>query len=331
MAFSADAESVHLFTVRWTRFLGAGSVRCFVSDELKSSTVRDISSPVVFGMKFQSRVGLAAGFDKNAELLPLLPELGFGFAEIGTVTPRPQQGNPRPRLFRDLSRKAIFNRMGFNNLGAMAVAQNLYEAKKNLPTSFRVGANFGKNKDTPLEKAHEDYISLASRFKDLADYVVVNVSSPNTPGLRSLQTQESLRPIVEGVVNQLENWSHRPPLLVKLAPEIPEGELKDLVSTLEGWGVDGWILTNTLQGVWKDSHDEFQGGWSGAPLSSDSQKALETVVSVTERPVISVGGIMDEKEAQRRLDKGAQLLQIYTGWVYEGPEFPFRLRQAITK
>jgi dihydroorotate dehydrogenase len=288
--------------------------------------------PKVFGMTFRSRVGLAAGFDKDAEIVTALPSLGFGFAEIGTVTPRPQPGNERPRLFRDPVRASVFNRMGFNGAGAEVVSRRLAGVKEqgHLPPHFRVGVNLGKNKDTSLECAASDYAKAASHFKDLADYMVVNVSSPNTPGLRSLQTIEALRPIIAAVHEIISRWSRKPPLLLKIAPELQGESLAQLITELESSKdapIDGWILTNTLGG----EHRGQVGGWSGGVLTEQSRKSLIDARAVSRLPIISVGGILTAEEAMERLRLGADLVQIYSGWIYGGPSFPALLSEKIAR
>lgn len=285
----------------------------------------------VFGLHFQSRVGLAAGFDKDAEMVRGLPALGFGFAEIGTVTPRPQPGNERPRLFRDTSQNALFNRMGFNGMGSNIVSMRLAQAKPFLPTEFRVGVNIGKNKDTPLDEAASDYVKAAIPFQGLADYMVVNVSSPNTPGLRSLQTVEALKPILDGVQGVLSSWARRPPLLLKLAPEVSGEELITLIQNIESLGIDGWVLTNTLSGILRHEGREYLGGWSGGPLTAHSRHRLIEARQATKLPIISVGGILSPEEAVERYRLGAELVQIYSGWIYEGPGFPNAVSSKLTQ
>lgn len=279
--------------------------------------------PTVFGLPFLSRVGLAAGFDKNAEILEGLPALGFGFAEIGTVTPKPQPGNSQPRLFRDSNQKSLLNSMGFNNLGSEVIAERLAKAKKKLPMQFRIGVNIGKNKDTSLEKASQDYMNATHAFEGLADYLVINVSSPNTPGLRSLQTLEGLKPIIEGVNLKISAWKNRPPLLLKLAPEVSGESLATLLQGTERLGVDGFVLTNTLGSP--------SGGWSGGILTEKSRSILKEARLTTSKPIISVGGILSPEEAMIRLNEGAELIQIYTGWIFEGPKFPVNIRKSVLK
>jgi len=326
--FLFDAERAHRFLVGMIRVgtrMGGAPLRIASGAERMPRERKNI--PVVFGMEFRSRVGLAAGFDKDAELVRGLPDLGFGFAEIGTVTPRPQGGNPKPRLFREPSKRAVFNRMGFNGAGAETVARELGHARgQSLPDAFRIGVNIGKNKDTPLDRAAEDYRAAIGPFRDLADYVVVNVSSPNTPGLRSLQTAESLLPIVGAVRGEIEKWTKTPPLLLKLAPELSDVDLEEIVRHCERGGVSGWVISNTLAGKWQDGG---VGGWSGAPLETIARERLVALKKLSSLPVISVGGITTVEEGRRRIELGADLIQIYTGWIYEGPSFPARLTRAI--
>lgn len=326
--FQMDAETAHrltLHTVDLLNRINPGSL-----EKISGVFPEDAPSPEVWGLSFRSPVGLAAGMDKDAEILTALPKLGFGFAEIGTVTPRPQPGNPRPRLFRDPKRQILFNRMGFNSAGAAIVSQRVAHAKPKLPKSFRVGVNIGKNKETDLDQAHLDYAQAIRPFEGLADYVVVNVSSPNTPGLRSLQTVESLKPIINAVKEVIERWNHSPPLLLKLAPELEGEPLKTLISEMESLGVSGWILTNTLAGEWPVKKETMPGGLSGAPLKERSLLSLQEVRSVSSRPIISVGGILDSETAQKRMKSGANLIQIYSGWVFHGPTFPVELTRALT-
>ncbi len=324
--FWFDAETIHHWTLRAiqsSRFINGVPLRALsgASNPQPQERVR------VFDIDFQSRLGLAAGFDKNAEIIEQLPLMGFGFVEIGTVTPRPQPGNPRPRLFRDAGSFSIFNRMGFNSEGAETVSRRLSRVRDrgSLPPTFRVGVNLGKNKETPNSDAPKDYLESVSAFEGLADYIVINVSSPNTPGLRDLQRAELLRPIVEAVKSHMTGWKKVPPLLLKLAPELSGEDFVDIIRVGGAWGVDGWVLTNTLGGTRQGE----QGGISGAPLAELSMKSLREVRALTSAPVISVGGIMNVAAAVKRLDAGAQLIQIYSGWIFEGPGFPVRIRDAL--
>lgn len=330
--FRLDAERAHLMTLRLIR-MGMRfrniPLRIASGEGSLKNRSNHPASYSVFGLSFSSRVGLAAGFDKNAEVLSGLPALGFGFAELGTVTPRPQAGNSCPRLFRDSKNEAIFNRMGFNSEGAVFVSEQLKQAKPLLPESFRVGVNLGKNRDTSLEDAHKDYVQAARAFEALADYLVINVSSPNTPGLRSLQTVEALRPIVESLKDLISGWVKVPPLLLKLAPELGGGDLRALIHAFEDHGIDGWVLTNTLQGTIHRDGIEYSGGWSGKPLSDFATQSLKAARMITKQGIVSVGGISSPKEAMARIHAGADLVQIYTGWVYGGPGFPVKIAKTL--
>lgn len=326
--FLLDAERAHRITVsliRWARKLGGDTALRLAS----GAPSVPVSLPVeAFGISFTSRVGLAAGFDKDAELVSALPALGFGFVEIGTVTPRPQPGNEKPRLFREPARECVFNRMGFNGAGAEVIAQRLAAARPSLPLGFRVGVNIGKNKDTPLEDAARDYALAASAFSapGLVDYLVINVSSPNTPGLRSLQTIEALQPIVDSVQRTMSSCKKAPPILLKLAPEVNGEDLSRIIRGVEAWGINGWVLTNTLGG----NLGALTGGWSGRVVTDASRKSLEEACSVTRLPVISVGGIMDVEEAALRIRLGASLVQIYSGWIFRGPTFPTKIAARLS-
>ena len=313
--FFFDAETIHTLGVRLIVMLGkiCPPALRFLAGVSSEATVQPVE---VLGMRFRNPIGLAAGFDKNAELVPHLPDLGFGYVEIGTVTPRPQGGNPRPRLFRDAKKEALFNRMGFNGLGSAVVASRLREIRPQLPEDFRVGVNLGKNKDTPLEMAAADYAAAAVPFEGLADYLVINVSSPNTPGLRLLQTEASLREIVAAVTRIVKTWAQPCPILVKLAPEVGVDELQNWVPILESEGVAGWIVSNTLAGRWDDG---IPGGWSGLPVQEAARRSLDAIRSVSRLPIISVGGILSRSEAALRFASGAALVQVYAGWVLRGP------------
>lgn len=329
--FRMDAETAHRLTLSLIRLgthPGGAPLRIASGAERRHRPESEVQA---LGMKFRSRVGLAAGFDKDAEILTALPSLGFGFAEIGTVTPRPQPGNERPRLFRDPSRRAIFNRMGFNGLGAAIVSRNLRAALPGLPEGFQVGVNIGKNKDTSLEDAASDYSRAAAEFEGLASYLVINVSSPNTPGLRSLQTAEALRPIVGGVGEVISKWKRRPPLLLKLAPEVRGEELAQLMPAVEAMGIDGWVLTNTLSGKIVSGGHEYAGGWSGGLLTEESLSRLREARAISRLPLISVGGIMSPRDALDRIRAGADLVQVYSGWIYGGPSFPAEIGRFIAE
>jgi dihydroorotate dehydrogenase len=326
--FGCDAESAHRLTMRLIRssiYFKNIPFRVLVGSARTSVE----SKSTILGMEFRSRVGLAAGFDKDAEILAALPSLGFGFAEIGTVTPRAQPGNDRPRLFRDVERQSLFNRMGFNGLGASLVSERLARIKPQLPETFRIGVNIGKNKDTSLDEAADDYVKAVRPFRDLADYIVINVSSPNTPGLRSLQNERSLDPIVQKVGEELSKWPKKPPLLLKIAPELTEVTLSGIVRAAEAAGIDGWVLTNTLGGQIETRKGTLTGGWSGGAVTSGARRSLQEVRSFSRLPIISVGGILSLEEAKLRIQMGADLVQIYSGWIFRGPSFPRELSENL--
>lgn len=314
--FRMNAEFAHHFSMRCLiilNFVAPALVR-----RLGVGSHSSFSQPrKIFGLNFKHAIGLAAGFDKDASYLPVLANLGFSFVEIGTVTPRAQAGNDKPRLFRIQETKSLFNRMGFNNKGAKVVAANLKKAKKRLPEDFIIGVNVGKNKSTENENAARDYQLAVREFAGLADYVVVNVSSPNTPGLRDLQSAESMRRILEAVNEELSTWDHRVPLLVKLAPELDKETLQSLLDVFVSQNVAGLVLCNTL----KSTYRQQNGGMSGACLTTRSEEMLGTMKTLTTLPIISVGGVMNAQHVAMRLELGASLVQVYTGWIYGGPGF----------
>ncbi|ALO46484.1 quinone-dependent dihydroorotate dehydrogenase [Pseudohongiella spirulinae] len=278
----------------------------------------------VMGLEFPNALGLAAGLDKNADHIEGLAALGFGFIEIGTVTPRPQPGNPSPRLFRLVPQQAIINRMGFNNKGIDHALQRIRSSR------YRgvLGINIGKNFDTPVEKAADDYLIGLRKAWPLASYVVVNLSSPNTPGLRTLQYGEDLRRLLEVLKREQQTLQQTDgrhvPLVIKIAPDLTAEELQLIAGTLLDFNIDGVIATNTTlsrEGVEQNPRHQEAGGLSGAPLRERSTQIIaglhETLQSRI--PIIGVGGISSLADAQQKLDAGASLLQIYTGFIYRGP------------
>jgi len=278
------------------------------------------SSPrTVAGITFPNPVGLAAGMDKNGLALPAWEALGFGFIEVGTITARAQPGNPKPRMFRFPQQQALINQLGFNNEGAEAVATRLeaLHAEGRWPR-IPVGLNIGKSKVTPAEKAHEDYLASFRRLHDLGDYFVINVSSPNTPGLRDLQSTEALGRIIR----TLRDWegASRRPLFVKVAPDLSEEDLVAIVQLAESEQLAGLIATNTTldHSAIPKGRDQT-GGLSGLPVRARSLVALQTIRNQTKLPVIACGGISDAVSARERLDAGADLLQVYTSFIYQGP------------
>ena len=285
-----------------------------------------ISEPVeLLGLSFPNRVGLAAGFDKNGEYLDALSSLGFGFLEIGTVTPRPQPGNPKPRIFRLPSAKALINRLGFNNQGC----KHLVDSVKSSKYQGVLGVNIGKNRDTPLENAHLDYVKCFRDVYDIADYVVVNVSSPNTPALRQMQfgshLQEILQHLTETRGNLAEATKKWVPILVKVAPDLTCEEIELIGQMIRSSGVEGVVATNTTatrdESLTQLPHGGEDGGLSGMPLHRSSEAVIKQFRSVLNptQVIIGIGGVMSAADAKRHFDAGADLVQVYTGLIYRGP------------
>ncbi len=278
------------------------------------------SYPVDFtGLRFPNPIGLAAGMDKDAVALPAWEALGFGFVEVGTITALAQPGNPKPRLFRYPEKRALVNRMGFNNEGCEAVARRLEKLRASSRNPrIPVGINIGKSKVTPLEEAAGDYLKSYRRLYELGDYFVVNVSSPNTPGLRSLQAADGL----EKILGELRGWEgeKRKPLWVKLAPDLAREDAVAAARVAEAMGVDALVATNTTldHGALLPGEDQV-GGLSGAPLRERAREMLVLLRSETGLPIVASGGMMNRDDALDRLRIGAGLVQVYTGFIYEGP------------
>jgi dihydroorotate dehydrogenase len=283
----------------------------------------------LFGLTFPNPIGLAAGFDKNAEGVTVWPRLGFGFMELGTVTPRPQPGNPTPRVFRLPAEQGLINRLGFPNVGVEEVAHRLEKIKNagRWPKT-PVGLNLGKNKDTPLTDAGRDYVTCFRRLRGLADYFVVNVSSPNTPGLRELQQGQLLDSILAPLRD--EDPDAKLPLLLKIAPDLEEKDLVNIVSAVEKYRLVGIVATNTTIDKRGLSVQE-EGGASGRPVTRRSTEIIRAVHRLTngQVPIIGVGGIFNADDAREKLEAGASLLQIYTGFVYEGPLIMRRICEGL--
>ncbi len=277
-----------------------------------------------FGLNFKNPIGLAAGYDKDAVAWRGLACLGFGHIEVGTVTLRPQPGNPKPRLFRLPEEQAVINRMGFSGQGAAFVAKQLVGKR---PKDLVLGVNIGKNKDTPLEKAEEDYLALLQIFAPLADYLTINISSPNTVGLRRLQERENLEKLLQAIAKKRADeqvkTNKRIPILVKLAPDLSDEDLDDALSAIMQTGMDGVVATNTTisrEGLRSPLAVET-GGLSGAPLGALSTQMVRKIFARTNGrlAIIGVGGIQDTSGAREKLDAGATLVQVYTGLIYQGP------------
>ena len=295
----------------------------------------EVSDPVeVMGLSFPNRVGLAAGLDKNGIAVDGLAAMGFGFVEVGTVTPRPQAGNPKPRLFRLPEQTAIINRMGFNNDGVDQLLKNL----QNSTYKGILGINIGKNKDTPNEKANDDYLYCMRKVYDRASYITVNVSSPNTPGLRTLQYGESLNSLLDALkteqVRQARLHDRYVPVAVKIAPDMTEEELELVASSLKAYEMDAVIATNTTlsrEGVEASPFAEEAGGLSGAPVRNKSTRAIRVLANALDGalPIIGVGGITEGFDAAEKIEAGATLVQIYSGFIYHGPQLVADAANAI--
>ena len=289
----------------------------------------------VLGLEFPNAIGLAAGLDKNGDHIDALAACGFGFVEIGTVTPRPQPGNPKPRLFRLVKDQAIINRMGFNNAGVEYLVNKVKASQRDCI----IGINIGKNRDTSLEHAVDDYVKAFEQVYPHADYITVNISSPNTPGLRDLQHGEELNRLLHTLKlrqQQLSEEHHSyKPLLVKIAPDLSDEEIRQLANTLLENNVDGVIATNTSNQRPKLKSTGLaseQGGLSGRPIQPQSDHVLAVLVHELNGkiPVIAVGGIMSAADAQRKISAGAALVQVYTGFIYAGPRLVSDIADKIT-
>ncbi len=329
--FLLNPESAHAFTTRLLRItlkipLGKGLINLFFNYQLPALEKE------LFGIKFKNPVGLAAGFDKNAELIDDFSNLGFGFIEIGTITPKAQHGNDQPRLFRLKKDRALINRMGFNNDGVEAAVERLKKRKSNVI----VGGNIGKNKVTSNENAKDDYLKCFHALKDHVDYFVVNVSSPNTPGLRELQEKEPLKALLASLLEENLNSEANKPILLKIAPDLEEPQLDDILEITSELNLDGLIISNTTidrTGL-KTSDANLEqignGGLSGAPVLKKSNQVLRYIREKNSKvPIIAVGGIMSPQDALSKIEAGADLVQIYTGLVYEGPGLVKRINKAL--
>lgn len=325
--FWFDAEEVHYFSMNMLSFFCKFS---FIKNYLKKKFTPDYKtfSKEVFGITFSNPVGLAAGFDKNAKYLNELEALGFGFVEIGTVTPLPQTGNPKPRLFRLPKDKALINRMGFNNDGAKAVAERVREYRlKNENSKLIIGGNIGKNKITHNEDAWKDYEICFHELHDVVDYFVVNVSSPNTPGLRDLQQKDSLKKILTNLQQINKTKNIQKPLLLKISPDLNQNDLDDIINLAMEIKLDGLVAANTtisrknLVTSEKEISETGAGGLSGKPLREEANRITNYIHKQTRQtiPIISSGGIFSSNDAKEKLENGASLVQVWTGFIYEGP------------
>jgi dihydroorotate dehydrogenase len=335
--FQFDPEKVHYFVTRnlkrFNRFPGGAALSRAIWDVNGSRLQKE-----VFGLRFKNPVGLAAGFDKNGELMGEMANIGFGFVEIGTVTPLPQPGNPQPRMFRLPPDGALINRMGFNNLGVDVVAERLAAFRRNTKGAQKeliIGGNIGKNKVTPNEDAVSDYIKCFDRLFDVVDYFVVNVSSPNTPGLRALQEKEPLMNILNTLQQRNSKNGISRPILLKIAPDLTDSQLDDIVDIVQQTRIAGIIATNTTISrenltVPENLKNEM-GGLSGKPLTKRSTEVISYLHKKSNGsfPIIGVGGIHSADDAVEKLQAGASLVQLYTGFIYEGPALIGRINKKL--
>lgn len=327
--FWFDPEEVHYFTFSLIRFLSKipGFSSLFKSLYLVNDKRLETE---VFGLKFPNPVGLAAGFDKNAVLYKELSNFGFGFIEIGTLTPVGQEGNPKKRLFRLKEDSAIINRMGFNNEGVQVAVERLKKNKNVL-----IGGNIGKNKLTPNENATQDYEICFEALFDYVDYFVVNVSSPNTPNLRELQDKKPLTELLQTLQNKNLAKPKQKPILLKIAPDLSDSQLLDIIDIVNETKIAGVIATNTTlsrEGLQSENKSEM-GGLSGKPLTNRSTEVIRFLSEKSNKsfPIIGVGGIHSAQDAIEKLDAGASLIQLYTGFIYEGPKLVKEINKAILK
>jgi dihydroorotate dehydrogenase len=324
--FTQEAESIHNRTMATLKCVGRNELLCGAMQSFLGAAELPVE---VFGLHFPNPVGLAAGMDKNAEALPAWAAMGFGFTELGAATWHAQQGNPQPRVFRAISEEAIVNRMGFNNLGAEAIAQKLVEWKKmGRWPNHPVGMNLGKSKITPLDKAAEDYANSFRALRPHLDFFVVNVSSPNTPNLRQLQDKAALDEILAAMQEvQSPKSKAQTPVLVKVAPDLSFEALDEILELVGPRQIAGIVATNTTISRPAPAHRENEriyaeaGGLSGKPLRARSTEVVRHLYRQTQGklPIIGVGGIFDADDAWEKIAAGASLLQIYTGLVYQGP------------
>jgi dihydroorotate dehydrogenase len=316
--FQFDAETIHELTIKSLKSTGKSPLNIFYKQDVQDKPL------TVMGIKFPNPVGLAAGLDKNGECINAFGAMGFGFVEVGTVTPRPQPGNEKPRIFRLPEANAVINRMGFNNKGVDYLVSQVQAANY----KGVLGINIGKNKDTPEENAKDDYLHCMRKVYDLATYITVNISSPNTPGLRSLQYGEALNELLSALKAEqsvlADKYGKYIPLTVKIAPDLTTDEVKSIAKSLLDNKIDGVIATNTTlsrEGVEGIEFGTEQGGLSGQPVKDKSTQVIKTLSEALNNklPIIGVGGIASSDDANEKLKAGASLVQVYTGFIYQGP------------
>ncbi|MBL4899975.1 MAG: quinone-dependent dihydroorotate dehydrogenase [Colwellia sp.] len=316
--FQFDAETIHELTIKGLKSTGSTPLNALYKQCVNNKPV------TVMGIDFPNSLGLAAGLDKNGECINAFAAMGFGFIEVGTVTPRPQPGNPKPRIFRLPEANAVINRMGFNNKGVDYLVSQVRAAK----FSGVLGINIGKNKDTAEENAKDDYIHCMQKVYDFATYITINISSPNTPGLRSLQYGDALNELLSALKTEqaqlAKQYNKYVPIAVKIAPDLTEDEVVSIAQSLIDNNIDGVIATNTTlsrEGVEGLEHGDEQGGLSGAPVKDKSTTVISILAKALDNklPIIGVGGIASSHDANEKLVAGASLVQVYTGFIYQGP------------
>ena len=329
LLFRLDPETAHTLTLKGIHLGNQFRMMRWVSGHM-------VHDPVtVMGITFPNRVGLAAGLDKNADYLPALGSLGFGFVEVGTVTPQPQPGNPRPRLFRLPEHQAIINRMGFNNKGVAHLVDQLKRHRSGY--AGVVGVNIGKNKDTPIERAVDDYVTCLQAVHAHADYIAINISSPNTPGLRTLQADASLDPLLSALKAEVERLDRasgrRVPIAVKIAPDMSVEALDTLADTLARNAIDGVIATNTTidrRAIIGARHADEAGGLSGRPVAAEATRVVARLRSrLPSLPIIGAGGILSGHDALEKRRAGADLVELYSGLIYRGPRLVCECARAL--
>lgn len=329
LLFHFDPEKIHHFTFSILKF---SAKIPGVSSWMRSMYVVEDKrlERDVFGLKFKNPIGLAAGFDKDAKLYQELSHLGFGFIEIGTLTPLPQPGNPQKRLFRLKKDQAIINRMGFNNEGVKKAAKRLRKNKNVL-----IGGNIGKNKMTPNEEAIRDYEICFDELYEVVDYFVVNVSSPNTPNLRELQDKKPLTELLQSLQTKNNSKPKAKPILLKIAPDLTNNQLMDIIDIVKTTKIAGIIATNTTisRENLESENQKEAGGLSGKPLRERSTEVIQFLSEKSEKafPIIGVGGIHSPEDALEKLNAGASLIQLYTGFIYEGPTLLKKINKSILK
>jgi len=334
LLFKQDPETIHYKVFGWLKILLKSSISKSFAKRIYSVSDTRLEKEL-FGLKFPNPIGLAAGFDKDAKLYEELGCLGFGFIEVGTVTPLAQDGNPKPRLFRLPKDEALINRMGFNNGGV----DQMIERLKNRNPNQIIGGNIGKNKVTPNEEAINDYVICFEKLFDYVDYFVVNVSSPNTPNLRELQDKEPLTKLLQTLQDLNNAKSMRKAILLKIAPDLTNEQLDDIVEIVDSTKIDGIIATNTTIDRSNLHTDDSEvegigaGGLSGKPVRNRSTEVVRYLSNKSNKsfPIVAVGGIYTAEDAIEKLNAGADLVQIYTGFIYEGPGMVKRINKGLVR